>query len=231
MNQEVRHKLTLLEENKQLKETLQKTEEEKKKLEQAQDKKVLIAEDTLRVLEETIGRFGMYISQKEEEEETSSEEQEMPELVSNLQNLLKKASAPTPEANYRQKVPSQPKRNPKLFIDLQIEDKEPDLRKTALERKKKSKFHKRAKDQIIWEEEETESNCGDAPRIPNGKSKAQAMFAKMLQENRGNQSRFNKKALSPKFEEDSTSDDSDYDSKSGEIAEKPLTSSYEENSS
>lgn len=265
LNQEVRHKLVLIEENKKLKEMLEKCEEEKKKLEEAQDKKVLIAEDTLRVLEETIGRFGMYISEKQEEEEETSEstttrstdEHEMPELVSNIRHLLKKATSST-EQNLETNKPYQKHKEKvrhsksdtrtgdrKLFIDLQIEDeaeKKAEARKNCLERKKKSKFYKnRAKDQIIWEEDEMGSVCGDIPRhLENSKSKAQLMFAKMLEENRNegkrtkrvvNDVKYNQESNHQKFQDDSTSDDSDYDSKSGEVAEKPLTSSYEENSS
>lgn len=269
LSQEVRDKLALMEENKILKEKLEKGESEKKKFAETQNNKLLIDKDTVKVIEETISRFGMYMEEKNKEDEETSEsttnrsndEYEVPQLVSNLQEMLKNTSSFTEKNNDDSKVNQRHKEKikisksetrtsvkpeKKLLIDLNIGDtkKEVDLdnQRSILEKKRKSKWLKnRPKDQIIWEEEETSSNCGDPPRniiTENGKSRAQAVFRKIMESRKDNTDfkqknnfDYNTDNETTNSQDEESSSDSDYDSKSAETLKKPLSSSYEDNSS
>lgn len=302
LSQEIQHKLVLLEENKVLKELLEKEENEKKKLE-AQSNKSQIEDDTLKVIEETISRFGMYMGQnykkgddneeenvenKEDEDIEDNEEEEvedveekeigvqittgknandcdLPELVSNLQVILKKAASATEQnidknktnyQNYKEKVRyskseiSTPVKNGKqLFIDLKVGDNNSaenslDNHRLILEKKRKSRWLKcKTKDQVIWEEEEEESNpsyqSARSTVTDTGKSKAQAMFMRILeggQKNDISNIPLNKQNYStnidiPNFEDEVSFNESDFDSKSVKNFKKHFSSSNEDSSS
>lgn len=273
LNQEVRHKLLLLEENKKLKELLDECQADKKKLEEVQGNKVLIAEDTLKVLEDTIKKFGTYISQRhqEEEEETSesttarstADEHEIPELVSNLTNFLKKAASTT-DYNNRERNTSckKHKERPKhsssetqvssiksekgrVTFDVQSGEKPEEILEN-LNYKNKLEWHRgRSTDQTIWEEDEISSNSSDTTPTTqhneNNKSKAQAMFMKIIEEGVKDKSRNEqykgKHILSGRKyvdddgeeNEDSTSDISEYDMKRNDNA-KQFASSTQDSS-
>lgn len=271
LSQEVSHKLALMEENKALKELLEKEENEKKKLAEAQNSKLHLEDDTLKVIEKTINRFGMYLEQKNKEKDIeenesevttarSTEEKDLPELVSNLQVILKKAASSTDQSFEKKKsykkhkekarqskseIRSTATRDNKLFIDLKVgdhisEENALDKHRMILEKNRRTQWLKnRAKDQIIWEEEETSSNCGDhksKKQIANKeKSKAQAMFFKLLEERQENRDNFSSKNYNVGFEtlnshDEISSDDSDYDSKSTENLKNQM-SSNDDNSS
>ncbi|KAK6625175.1 hypothetical protein RUM43_005466 [Polyplax serrata] len=272
LSQEVRQKLALIEENKTLKEMLEKEGNEKRKPD-AHVNKLQIEDDTLKVIEDTISRFGIYMEQKQKEEDKeeedeedgasevttarSAEEHELPKLVSNLQVILKKAASATEQniqktkesyASHKEKIRHSRsetkgfvKNEKKLFIDLKGGDEAEDhldVRRMALEKNRKSHWRmSRTKDPIIWEEEETSSNCGD--QLENnmgdmGKSKAQSMFLKILEGRQNNGAHTNNKKYGgfhvSNSNDEVSSNDSDSNSKSHRKFKRSPSSSNEDSS-